>query len=175
MRAWQQRRAWLCHGQVKNRLLPAIAALVNGFDTAAGGPQASSWIYVSRLWIWLRPEMAELISSFRVDMSPRQVFDEAPLCFCCVWTKSWLPDALDELWLESFPVNEWTDAAMVALDAADQAYGSLIEFEQSESLRPEIMRVARQRCVEFHGRCESLATAVSRFPDRLIVPCCQLS
>jgi hypothetical protein len=170
---WQRHRSAFNHDWLKNHYMPALAKWLNLLD---GKIRDASFehSYLKTLfpeWESHLQEGLALIQGFEGEMVPSSLFSRPPLSRCDEDTKDWLPALADALWRARYPVTEWVPAAGAAASTANASYEELARSVRAKfgSTSAEELRRLRGDFAEFHARCQALATAIEKFPSRMMV------
>jgi hypothetical protein len=110
----------------------------------------------------------ELIDGFEREMSPRRLFEREPLSAYDERTVAILSDLAHQLWLVRHPVATWVDTARAAAATLQ------CEYERLENLAPldengSVAADFARQFNRFRSACRALATAIERFPSRILV------
>src|ERR1039457_499178 len=90
---WQKRRGELNHDWLKNRLILPLSKWLNIIDGDVEDPgfQSETLRLLLREWVESYPKIVTLLKDVESEMSPRSLFEEAPLHRCDPETLQWLP------------------------------------------------------------------------------------
>lgn len=120
MRPWATRRARLSHDLVSNRLVQRLMGLQRMAEGRVELAEAPDY-GLGGMWAQIRAECRELHATLFLEMSPRALFEEPPLCHCSEETKVWLIPYTHQLWLQRTEAEARAadlEAAVVDVDAA---------------------------------------------------------
>jgi hypothetical protein len=172
-REWQRRRAEFNHDWLKNQYLQDLGRWNRLLADEIDDPRFERRFVAEVLPTWEKQErvVTALVREFEGEMSPRVLFERSPLSDCNSSTQNWLPDLMHSLWLARYPVRAWLSNARRILEDACIAYSTLCSnlatypdrrsVEKLRPLRPDFER--------FRSACHDLASAIEKFPDRILV------
>lgn len=125
--------------------------------------------YVLPQWPKRSIEAIQLVATFETEMSPRKLFERAPLNRCAPETMNWLPDLVHYLWLARCRVQDLLEEANNALALADAAYSRLIQLLTTcpNTQSALHLRQYREKFTAFRSTCEVASKAINRFPSRI--------
>jgi len=170
---WQQRRSTFNHDWLRNRFLTAVASFVNILDDLVEDPETEKRFVRDILpqWADRARESEELVADFNLEMSPRSLFRQPPLCRCEPATMRWLPDLVHLLWRRRVDVDRLCSDARESVARAKAAYGELCDglSECADCSSTEALRPYRDQFAAFRSKCEDVSRAISRFPSRIQV------
>jgi hypothetical protein len=153
--------------------MPALAKYLNLLDDFIEDMEfAGSFISaILPEWEARRGEATALAHSFAQEMSPQVLFESSPLCRFDPCTKRWLGQLMHILWLKRFPIDEWVNNALQAIENTDAAYIRLQETLVDRETLANCERTAtlRQSFAEFRDNCQIMANALSKFPSEVRV------
>jgi len=114
-------------------------------------------------------EIAYLVQKFPDEMSPRALFEEAPLCHCDDLVRVWLPQAIHSVWMEKFQIAKLLSDTEIAIRDTRQAHE---DFFDELGVPPGQLRfpAVLRPLVTFQQQFSILSAAISRFPDRILPP-----
>lgn len=168
---WQTLRARLNHDCLKNRL-----AVATGKAESVIRGEVVDDDYIDRfvnelkaLWPRLTDDVHALFDAFPAAVSSRRFFAVAPLSKCGCETLRWLPDAVDQLWIQRIRAEVLTSEAQHAFSEADAAAQRLVREANARDGETEAgMSDAFLHSIRAFGdACRSLSVAISAFPQRL--------
>jgi hypothetical protein len=164
-RSWQNRRARFNHDWLKNVYLPASGTFLNVLRDVANSAELVEFFVLTLLpqWDARAAEVRQLISDMPDAMSPKTLFDEAPLVRCDQCTRLWLPDLVDALWRVRCSVDDVVDKAEQCLKRVVSAYVNVRPVLPSGSLA--VFKASEKQFAELDGACRELAKAIERFPS----------
>jgi len=173
VRTWQKRRGDINHNWLKNRYLPALKSWLNLLDDKIINPELENNFLITKFpqWQLHSKEVSNLAKDFESQMSPKILFDTPPLSNCDEDTKQWLGDLVHKLWLARYPVKTWIRDVLYWGDKTDDLYQELQkklnEIQGDKTL--DKLRPLRTDFEEFINNCQSLATAIEKFPSEVKV------
>jgi len=170
---WQLMRKRLNHDWLKNKFL---VAHLNGFIarlSASNPDPAKLKEFATQDWTtWgsHRKELAELIKSAEVALSPRQLLDQPPLSACNPETKDCLCKLVHALWLTRSSIRQKIASADVALKEADTHYKSLAPLLIStENIDLSLLRQSIEKFIKFDKAVAYLSDCIHQLPHSIQV------
>jgi len=162
MSGWPLRRSLLVHGEIGNRLFPALLVAEEGEvegSSAQCGPLAEELAE----WAAVRAKLESLVRSFEAEMSPATIVDR--------WVAEgidgdevrWMRDLIDEDWRRRLKVPTRRAAALSALEGASRA----IDRVRQTTVRKSEERRAVLRAAEVALR--KLCDELGEFPRWIVV------
>lgn len=169
---WQRHRNALNHDWLKNEFTRHLRAFIARAE--AREPDRTRLAeFVSQDWPkWgaNRERLATLLASAESELSPRQLFDQPPLCRCQAETKVWLSEVVHVLWLTRTSIRHLIGAAQTALADADCRYQQLDPMLRSgEVLDSDRLREVSGLFRTFEADVERLSSVMSRLPHKVQV------
>ena len=169
---WQKRRSDFNHDWLKNQYIPKLGTWMNILDEEIEDDDFQKMFITSVLpeWERLKDEALSLTMDFEDDMSPKVLFNEAPLSCCDDHTKKWLGDMVHMMWLERYSVNDLVSEAKELIIATTVAYENLLKAVSAcDDQNLESLRLFRQPFAELLSSCRSLSKCFEKFPSEVNV------
>lgn len=166
--SWQKRRSVFNHDWLKNQYLPALAKLLNLIDSEVEDPEFAR-VFVRLIlpqWEPRSEEVLSIIRDYERFMSPMLLIDSSRLSGCDAYTKRWLRNFVHSLWLKKNSITDIMNSAAARVEQVDTTYRQLksslrhCNVESGNDLQP-----LRESFAKFREQCQSLATAMERFPN----------
>ncbi len=164
--SWQKSRKRWNHDWLKNRWIPAISAYCRVLAGEVIDDSSTMSIY-SRLNDDFLPgctEVRGIINRFRQEMSPRLLFQFAPLSHCDTETLRWLPEVTEQLWLSKYGVDQITRAAAFQLEQTETAARDLLQAIREGQRSDSVVSLSQKLL----NACVSLSEGLSAFPDQIV-------
>lgn len=170
---WQVTRCRFNHDWLKNQYIQALGRWSRLLADETEDPDFERRFVAEVLPEWSDQErvVRALLADFEMTMSPRALFDRPPLKRCDAQTREWLPRLVHGLWLNRYPVRDWLGTAQACVAATDNAYATLSarlrdcrDTRSADAIRPFAPEFLR-----FEQACRNLASAIEKFPDRILV------
>jgi hypothetical protein len=168
---WQRRRGAFNHDWLKNQYLLAIDAWIN----LQNGEIANSEFekrFIQEVFIQWESgskQALALVKDFEIEMSPRRLFELAPLARSDDSTKLWLAELIHDLWRMRQLVDARVSEARIAIESANAAYariqGSLKEDMDIQSAKS--LHHLEPQFSEFRILCIGLAKTIEAFPSEV--------
>lgn len=170
---WQRRRSEFNHDWLKNRYLPALGKWLNLLDERIEDPIFEATFIDEVLPQWKERGTAakELVRDFESYMSPRNLLNCPPLKRYSRIQERWLGQVVHELWLTRYPVRQWIDAALAAIEQADAAYAKVQQYltDGDSGRNIEDLRRHRNLFADLRERCQVAARALEVFSSKIDV------
>jgi hypothetical protein len=112
-----------------------------------------------------------LIESFEKSMSPCVLLERKPLNRLNERTRDWLGKVVHACWKSRIQAAEMVETATKRLDEASAAFVRLKQCIEGKCGKLEGQQLAccRTELLVFRDACGELGTAISRFPNRILV------
>jgi hypothetical protein len=99
-----------------------------------------------------------LVQLYFTEVSPRALFDQPPLCYCCPETLGWLPVLVHERWRLETGADQALEELERSLGAASATIGELRDYCERAGVSP---------ATGFATCARSSRSAVANFTMRL--------
>ncbi|MFM8442779.1 MAG: hypothetical protein ACKN9W_05465 [Methylococcus sp.] len=168
--SWQQSRSQFNHQWFKNEYFLALDIADHIIDGRIRGDNylvEMMSIDVPK-WREHRQELVVLLKDFEREMSPRRIFDDAPLSHCDTMTNEIFSELIHELWLARYPIKKWLNNARIASEEVDAIYEKLLKLTPADSnnnVNEEFASCFRA----FRAACQVLSEAIENFPHKILV------
>lgn len=168
--SWQKRRSHFNHDWLKNQYIPKLGTWMNILDDEIEDDDfLQSFVYsILPEWERYKDEALRLTIDFENEMSPKILFNNAPLCFCDESTKEWLGNLVHMMWLERCSVQLLVKEARDCVMATTTAYGDVTKAVSAcDAQDLECLRPFRHLFSELLNASRSLSNAFERFPSEV--------
>jgi len=173
IRNWQIRRSNFNHEWLKNKYLNRIDGFLERLKTVDPDPVRLIRFKQEdfREWARYREEAADILVSFKSEMSPRVLFDEYPLKCAPHKIKQWLSQLCHELWLARYPVDEWISAGETAMQRLDKEFDDLLASMENDGWIDEAayLRSMVPAFLSFKLACQEFSDSISLLPSEVLV------
>jgi hypothetical protein len=170
---WQAGRNRLNHDWLKNKFSLSLEKAVKiAQERIEDDEFAGRFIEISLAEFETEMQNARtLIMSFEGSMSPRVLLDRTPLCRLDESTRNWLGKVLHACWKSRIQVAELIETANKRLEETLVAFDRLRQCIEGKcgKLVGVQLTCCRTELLAFRDACVELGTAISRFPNRIIV------
>jgi hypothetical protein len=163
---WQQRKSRLCHDHLKNGLNLEVARLRR---ILSGDVSLSHTDLRNGTWQEVLSEVRELLESFILEMSPRNLFLTGSLRECDDETKMWLSEILHERWIADLDASGLIARAKALSADVEQELAQLSGYLAIVNLTSKVKRDDRIYMLadSVYAKIISLSDVLNLFPDRI--------
>lgn len=170
---WQSPRSDFNHDWLKNQFLNALDTFVKRLVSGRISGQELEEFRDEDFACWerRRADAEKLANTFAEAMSPKNLFQEPPLCRAYGETKAWLAPLVHELWMTRCSVDHRVGELRRLVAAVDAAYGRCRQaFEEVENVNRPKNLVGRVGDFEdLLQCCRALSKCLSKFPRKIEV------
>lgn len=164
---WQADRSHINHGWLQNGVLVGLRH-AQSISRGTVRSRAPRGVISENVWRWMegRGEVLRLLNRFEDEMSPRVLFQIAPLCRCSDATKRWLVPVIHELWMDRGRIREKIKEVQTAYEAVERTYEDALAVIERLPVSPSSTELhpVDEALGSLATSCEQLSQFISALP-----------
>ena len=158
---WDRRRSEFNHDWLRNSYLRSLVAFLARLDRTPDSPIVRDYLTEGfPMWARKREEVRWLAGHLADCLSPKNLFDDKPLSLASAETKAWLPDAVNQVWMLRYHIDEVVAELIARIDAVDTLYEELSRGVQ-QAVRGVAPIEFRSGFVAYDSACRKLSDTLS--------------
>ncbi len=163
--SWQSKRSQINHDWLKCKYLNNLDAFLVRIEPSPlfeNTPPILRFLEIDfPQWEEKRNDILDLFRSFGEEMSPHRLFESTPLKIYDSETRCWIGDMIQLLWINRYPIREWTEAGLKAFQKTDYQYCRLTEDIGKTNASPKDIAILKADFKKYRDACKNLSDRIS--------------